>query len=286
MLLEPRLRARLERLSLGVRGRVTAQWAGRHSSTRLGESLDFADYRPYQPGDDYRRIDHNLRARLGVVMVRQFEAEQELPVDVVVDLSASMGLHGKDDTARRLAAVVTYMALAAGDRVRLWTVPGVDGRPATEGPAGRHLSSWPRMEAWLEATPVGGSGTLRHMGRRLAGSGGSVVVVSDLLMDDWSETLDRLVAAAGGLVLHVLAPEELDPSIAGDLDLIDVESGARVPVSTGEQVLNDYRRAVEEFALGASRRARRAGLDYLLVEAGHGAAERALEGLARREIVR
>lgn len=286
MLLEPRLRARLERLSLGVRGRVTAQWAGRHSSTRLGESLDFADYRPYQPGDDYRRIDHNLRARLGVVMVRQFEAEQELPVDVVVDLSASMGLHGKDDTARRLAAVVTYMALAAGDRVRLWTVPGVDGRPATEGPAGRHLSSWPRMEAWLEATPVGGSGTLRHMGRRLAGSGGSVVVVSDLLMDDWSETLDRLVAAAGGLVLHVLAPEELDPSIAGDLDLIDVESGARVPVSTGEQVLNDYRNAVEEFALGASRRARRAGLDYLLVEAGHGAAERALEGLARREIVR
>lgn len=286
MLLEPRLRARLERLSLGVRGRVTAQWAGRHSSTRLGESLDFADYRPYQPGDDYRRIDHNLRARLGVVMVRQFEAEQELPVDVVVDLSASMGLHGKDDTARRLAAVVTYMALAAGDRVRLWTVPGVDGRPATEGPAGRHLSSWPRMEAWLEATPVGGSGTLRHMGRRLAGSGGSVVVVSDLLMDDWSETLDRLVAAAGGLVLHVLAPEELDPSIAGDLDLIDVESGARVPVSTGEQVLNDYRNAVEEFALGASRRARRAGLDYLLVEAGHAAAERALEGLARREIVR
>ena len=71
MLLEPRLRARLERVALGVRGRVTAQWSGRHSSTRLGESLDFADYRPYQPGDDYRRIDHNLRARLGVVMVRQ-----------------------------------------------------------------------------------------------------------------------------------------------------------------------------------------------------------------------
>ncbi|MGH8911815.1 MAG: DUF58 domain-containing protein, partial [Acidimicrobiia bacterium] len=80
MLLEPRFRARLERLSLGVKGRVSAQWAGRHSSTRLGESLDFADYRPYQPGDDYRRIDHNLRARLGVLMIRQFEAEQELPI--------------------------------------------------------------------------------------------------------------------------------------------------------------------------------------------------------------
>ena len=65
MLLDPRLRAQLERLALGVRGRVTAQWAGRHSSTRLGESLDFADYRPYQPGDDYRRIDHNLAPAWG-----------------------------------------------------------------------------------------------------------------------------------------------------------------------------------------------------------------------------
>lgn len=286
MLLEPRFRARLERLSLGVKGRVSAQWAGRHSSTRLGESLDFADYRPYQPGDDYRRIDHNLRARLGVLMIRQFEAEQELPIEVVLDLSGSMGLHGKDDSARRLAAMVTYMGLAAGDRVRVWAVPGDNGRTEIMGPSGRHLSAWPRMEAWLEQRQTAGSGTLRHVGRRLSGSGGSVVLVSDLLMDEWSEVLDGLVATAGGLVLHLLAPEEMDPSLAGDLDLIDAESGILVPVSTTEDVLRQYRQAVEGFATEAARRSRRAGLDYLLVEAGLGAEERALEGLARREVVR
>lgn len=286
MLLEPRFRARLERLSLGVQGRVSAQWAGRHSSTRLGESLDFADYRPYQPGDDYRRIDHNLRARLRVLMIRQFEAEQELPIEVVLDLSGSMALHGKDDSARRLAAMVTYMGLAAGDRVRVWAVPGGGDRAEIMGPSGRHLSAWPRMEAWLEQRPAAGPGTLRHIGRRLSGSGGSVVLISDLLMDEWSDVLDGLVATAGGLVLHLLAPEELDPSLAGDLDLIDVESGIRVPVSTTEDILRQYRRGVEEFATGAARRSRRAGLDYLLVEAGVGAEERALEGLARREVVR
>lgn len=286
MLLEPRFRARLERLSLGVHGRVRAQWAGRHSSSRLGESLDFADYRPYQPGDDYRRIDHNLRARLGVLMIRQFEAEQELPIEVVLDLTGSMGLHGKDESARRLAAMVAYMGLAAGDRVRVWAVPGDGGRSEIMGPSGRHLSAWPRIEAWLEQRPVSGSGTLRNAGRRLAGSGGSVVLVSDLLMEEWAEVVDGLAPTAGGLVLHLLAPEELDPSLAGDLDLVDVESGLRVPVSTTEDVLAQYRRAVETFATDAARRSRRAGLDYLLVESGPGAEERALEGLARREVVR
>lgn len=286
MLLEPRLRARLERLALGVRGRVTAQWAGRHSSTRLGESLDFADYRPYQPGDDYRRIDHNLRARLGVVMVRQYEAEQELPIEVVADLSGSMSLYGKADAARRVTAMIAYLGLAAGDRVRLWSIPGDGGRSEAQGPSGRHLSVWPRLENWLEERPVAGEAGLRHVGRRLAGSGGSVVLVSDLLMAEWSEVIDGLAATAGGLVLHLLAPEELDPSLAGDLDLVDVESGQRVAVSTSEDVMRRYRRAVEDFATEASRRARRAGLDYLLVEASPGAEERALEGLARREIVR
>lgn len=286
MLLDPRFRARLEHLALGVRGRVTAQWAGRHNSTRLGESLDFADYRPYQPGDDYRRIDHNLRARLGVVMVRQYEAEQELPIEVVVDLSGSMGMYGKEDSARRLAAMVAYLGLAAGDRVRLWAIPGDHGRPEVQGPSGRHLSAWPGLEAWLEGRPVAGAGDLRRMGRRLASSGGSVVLVSDLLVPEWSEVIDGWAATAGGLVVHLLAAEELDPSLAGDLDLVDVESGERVAVSTSEAVMRAYRRTVEEFATDAARRARRAGLDYLLVEAGPGAEERALEGLARREIVR
>lgn len=286
MLLEPRFRARLERLALGVKGRVTAQWAGRHSSTRLGESLDFADYRPYQIGDDYRRIDHNLRARLGVLMIRQFEAEQELPIEVVLDLSGSMGFGGKDESARRLAAMIAYLGLAAGDRVRVWAIPGDGARSEVMGPTGRHLSAWHQIESWLESRPLAGPGTLRPVGRRLAGSGGAVVLVSDLMMPEWPDVIDGLSSAAGGLVLHVLGSDELNPTTTGDLDLIDTESGERVPVSTSESVLAEYKRRLEAFALDASRRARRAGMDYLLVEAGPNSHETALAGLARREAVR
>ena len=95
MLLPVELRGRLERLSLVARRRVRAQWAGRHGSQHKGESLDFADYREYVPGDDFRRIDHNLWARLGVLLVRRFEAEEELPVRVVLDRSRSMGFYSK-----------------------------------------------------------------------------------------------------------------------------------------------------------------------------------------------
>lgn len=285
MLLEPNLRARLERLSLRVKGRVRAQWAGRQSSTRLGESLDFADYRPYQPGDDYRRIDHNLRARLGVLMIRQFEAEQEIPTEVVVDLSGSMGLHWKDDSARRVAGMISYLGLAAGDRVRLWAVPGSGNATEDQGPSGRHLSAWPQVEGWLESRQAGGPGSLRHIGRRLGGRGGAVVLVSDLLMEGWREMLDSLAGAPGGLVLHLLAAEELDPTMAGDLELVDSETAARVPVSTSEQVLRRYREVVEDFATEAARRARRSGLDYLLVQSGPDAPERALDGLARGGVV-
>ncbi|MGH8874862.1 MAG: DUF58 domain-containing protein, partial [Acidimicrobiia bacterium] len=88
MLLSADLRERLERLALRSRFRVRGQWSGRHTSVRKGESLDFADYREYVPGDDFRRIDHHLWARLGVLLVRRFEAEEELPVKVAVDTSA------------------------------------------------------------------------------------------------------------------------------------------------------------------------------------------------------
>ena len=113
-----------------------------------------------------------------------------------------------------------------------------------------------------------------------------MVLVTDLLVEEWREVLDGLAPTAGGLVLHVLAREELYPPMAGDLDLVDSETGAKLAVSMSEDALRGYQKAVEDFALEASRRSRRAGLDYLLVEAGQGAAERALEGLARREVVR
>lgn len=289
MLLSAELRGRLERLSITTRRRVVAQWAGRHSSKHKGESLDFADYREYVPGDDFRRIDHNLWARLGVLLVRQFEAEEELPLKVVIDTSNSMGFYGKFETARILTAMISYLGLAGGDRVQLLAIPGDGDRSVRMGPSGRHLSRWPVLESWLEDLAPGGAGPLAPTLRRLAGEGpgrGSIVVISDLFSDDWRAALDGLGLSAGGVVLHVLGAEELDPDLAGDLRLADSETGREMPVSTSEDTMRRYRLALEAFATEAAGRSRRAGLDYVLVPAAEDAAEQVLAALARTEAVR
>ena len=284
MLLDAELRGRLERLSLRSRRRVTAQWSGRHSSRHKGESLDFADYREYVAGDDFRRIDHNLWARLGVLLVRQFEAEEELPLKVVIDTSASMGFYRKLDTARALGAMMAYLGLAGGDRVQLIGVPGPADRPVRLGPAGRHLSRWPQLESWLESLAAEGTMPLAPALRRLAGEGpnrGAIILISDLMTTDWRGAIDGLGVGTGGVVLHVLGQEELDPPLAGDLRLADAETGAEVPVSTSEDTMRRYRVALERFAEEAAGRARRSGLDYVLVPAIDGATDQVLAALAR-----
>lgn len=289
MLLSPDLRSRLDRLSLSTRGRVQALWAGGHASVRKGESLDFADYRPYVPGDDFRKIDHNLWARLGQVLIRQYEAEEELPLRLVLDASASMSLYGKHDTAVRLAAVVAYLTLAGGDRVQPSVTPGRDGRPVLIGPAGRHASAWPRMEQWLEALVPAGEAPLTPAVRSLIGGSptrGPVVLISDLFDDEWERALDSLSVGAGGIVLHVLGTEELEPDISGDLRLRDVETGNQIDVSTSADTLSTYRSTLETFVADAAGRARRAGLDYLLVEARPDAPDRALAALLNSGTVR
>ena len=287
MLLTAELRGRLERLSRSTRRRVIAQWSGRHASRHKGESLDFADYRPYVPGDDFRRIDHNLWARLGVLLVRQFEAEEELPLRVVIDASASMGFYRKLEVGKVLAGMVAYLGLAGGDRVQLVALYG-GPKPVTMGPAGRHLARWPMLESWLEGLSAAGGGELAPSLRRLAGEGpnrGALVVVSDLMSPDYATALDGLGVGAGGVVLHILGEEELDPGLAGDLRLTDAETKGEVAVSTSEDTMRRYRLALEAFASEVAGRSRRAGLDYVLVPAREDAAHQVLAALARAEAV-
>ncbi len=281
MLLDVDLRARLDRLAVHGRSRVRGVWSGRHRSMRMGESLDFADYREYNPGDDFRRIDYGLWARLGVVLIRLFEAEDELPMQVLVDTSASMGFDDKFVTARRLAAMVAYLGLSSGERVRLVTVPSAE-RPAVQGPWARHIGSWPRLERWLEALEAGGGTDLPGAASLLASAGahrGPVVLISDLLAPGWETAVDRLGARGGGVVLHVLGSAELEPDLTGDLTLRDSESRAEVQVSLSDAALTRYHTRTAEFVAAAEQRCLRSGMDHVLVPAVAGVEDDVLRSL-------
>ena len=257
-LLPPSLLGQLERLQLHTRRRLAGRFSGEHRSTRMGNSLDFADQREYFPGDDYRRIDYALYARTGQLFVRLFEAEDDVHVRILLDTSASMGHEGKLDQARRLAAAVGFLALTRRDVVTLHLEPA--SRPPRRF-TGRHAVT--ALFAELAALEPAGPTDLRTAaGHLLArpGPAGVTVVISDLLTPSWEAAIDRLPARGGDVsVLHVLSAEELDPTDVGDLDVVDSESGERVPVSLSVDSVRSYREVVDRWLAEAAARCRSRG---------------------------
>lgn len=260
-LLEPRLLARLERLQLGTRRRLAGLFAGEHHSTNQGSSLDFADYREYSPGDDFRRIDYHLYARLDVLLLKLFEAEEDLTLRLLVDTSASMA-GPKLHAARRAAAALGFVALVRRDVVTLHTFPLDRPAPRFAGraAAGPLFSALGRLEAAGETRFAEAAASLLAR----PGPPGLTVVISDLLTPEWSAGLTRLPSRGGDLaVVHVLDGSDLAPQLVGDFELVDRESGDRVVVSVSTADLEAYRRSAQAWADEVASRCRSARASYL-----------------------
>ena len=251
---------------------LAGQLAGEHRSPAHGSSIDFADYREYHPGDDFRRIDYALYARLDVLLVRLFDAEEDLAVRLLVDTSASMAHGGKLDQAKRVAAALGFVALVRRDPVTVASFPFEGAAPRFTGRHGvpalfDHLAG---LEAQGPTRFAEATSALLARSR----PPGISVVVSDLLTPEWETGLTRLPARGGDVVVvHVLAEDELHPDaaaeeLAGDLDLVDVETGGRVAVSLSAHHLAAYERSAQRWADGVADRCRRAGAAYVRILAG------------------
>ena len=255
--------ARLEALQLGTRRRLAGRFAGEHVSPRRGSSPDFADYRQYHPGDDFRRIDYFLYARLDVLVIKLFEAEEDLHLRLLVDASASMASGGKLDTARQVAAALGYVALIRRDTVSLHTF-GPEGRPAPRF-VGR--GGVPALFEHLGALEAGGGTPFAAAASHLLarpGPAGLTVVISDLLTPEWEAAIRRLPArGADVVVVHVLAPTELRPTLEGDVELIDCETGQRLAVSLAPETARRYQQSVDDWIAGITARCRQVGATYL-----------------------
>ena len=237
--LEPATVARLGRLRLAGRRRVEGRFAGAHASRRYGASLDFADYREYVPGDDLRRIDVHAYARLGKRLVKLYEAEDEAALRVVVDLSASMGFGRKLELARKVASALAVVATGGGDRIRLLLA----GAQVDAGPWFRGGPAMAAVDARLSDTTAAGRADLVPALQRAVGDGprGPVVLVSDLLFEDWAGAVDALgLGRADTCLVHLLARTDVEPDLDGDLRLADVETGAEVEVGLAPGTLSNY----------------------------------------------
>ena len=266
-LLPAALLGRLERFQLATRRPLAGCLAGEHRSPRYGSSLDFADYRAYHVGDDFRLIDYNLLARLNVVLIKLFEADDELDVRLLIDTSASMGSDGKLLHAQRLAAAIGFVALVRRDTVSVHTFP--HDRPAPRF-TGRQASA--QLFRHLAALTADGPTTvaqavLHHLSR--SGRPGLTVLVSDLLTPEWEHGISRLPARGGDLVVaHVLSRSELDPELYGDLEVIDRETKQRLQVSLSPEALGEYRESAAAWTDSVASHCRRLGAAYTRTLAG------------------
>jgi len=263
-LLEPSLLRRLEALALQVRRAVSGQMGGERRSRRRGQSVEFADFRNYTPGDDFRLIDWNAYARLDRFMLRLFVAEEELPLSLFLDLSGSMdwGRPNKADTARRLAGAVAYVALAALDRVRLTVF--AEG-PTSGGAPYRGRRAATELFARLQSFPTGGATNYEKLvwpiGRQRPG-------MSVLITDGLGEPgVDAALAAMQraqqeGAVLQLLAPQELTPDWSGDARLRDAETGIEREFTATPLTQRAYLNALEQRTEGIERAAHRRGLRF------------------------
>jgi len=280
-LVDARLLARLEALQLGTRRRLAGRFAGEHRSTRHGSSPDFADYRQYHPGDDFRRIDYFLYARLDILLLKLFEAEDDLHLRLLVDTSASMATGGKLEMAKRVAAALGFVALTRRDPVSVHTFPLQRAAPRFAG-----RGAVPALFAHLTALEAGGDTAFAAavsslLARR--GPAGLTVVVSDLLTAEWEDALSRLPSRGGDvMIVHVLAAEELHPTLVGDLELVDREGGGRVVVSLAADTLREYEQATAAWLDRVRGRCRQVGAAYVRILAEDDL-ETALLGAWRRE---
>jgi uncharacterized protein (DUF58 family) len=250
-LLEPEFLARLERLEIATRRLRRGVQRGERRSVRRGSSVEFADHRPYGAGDDLRFLDWNLYARLDKLMTKLFHDEEDLQIHLVLDRSASMdfGDPTKALVAKRVLAALGYVALAALNRVTLWS-PGEGADLVVKNLRGTRSAN--RLFDALERATVGGATGLDDSLRRWVNTRrprGILILASDLLHPDGSwEHLRSIVR--GGLepyCVRILTPAEEDPSIEGDLRLIDSEDESAVDITITPALLRRYHIAREDY---------------------------------------
>ncbi len=270
-LLSPGLQTLLSRARLRLNAALPSGGQGDRSSRAKGAGLEFAEHRPYQPGDDLRHVDPHLEARLGETFIRQYSVDQQLPVTIVLDTSASMGQEhpSKLDHARAVAAAISYVALAGNDRVRL--AAATDGKVLwSEWYSGPRNAE--RLFDWLSDLEAHGATSLADSARLIVPqlpATGLVLLISDWLSQDVGRLPSQL-QREGRVVLglHVFSPEEADPGLLGAgaaLRVVDSETGEEFDVATSEQALDEYRHAWQQFTSELRDQLQGQGARYLPV---------------------
>ena len=234
---------------------------------KRGAGLEFADYRSYVSGDDFRHLDWKAYLRLNKLILKLFEEREDLPIYFFVDISRSMnfGIPSKLDYARRVAAALSYISLSNLDRVNI-----VSFADTVKGqlPPQRGKARIFRIFRFLADVAIAGETDSRQSFRAYCAQTrrrGLAVVVSDLFDEHGFEGgLDVLRHFGHDVfVIQVASRDEIDPQLVGELQLVDGESLQTRNVTITPSLLDAYRAEFERYCDGIEDYCGRYQLGYI-----------------------
>lgn len=289
-LLSPELLARLERLELVTRKVLRGRLQGERRSRRKGQSVEYADFRNYVPGDDLRFMDWNLYARLDKLFLKLFLDEEDLHFFALIDTSTSMtfGQPSKLLYAKQLAAALGFVGLLRADRV---CVAPLSKRRQPSAPVLRGRGALWRLLEHLEEMPPGENVALLEGLRNFSPRGGGrglLVVLSDLLDKGGCQSALRAIQSRNmdAHVIQILSPQELRPELEGDLRLVDSEDADIAEITASRALLDRYHRTVTAFVAQTREDCLRRGIGYLLATTDVPVEQVVTGHLRRRGLVR
>jgi uncharacterized protein (DUF58 family) len=286
--------SRLDAIDVVSRKIFSGKLQGERRSRRRGQSIEFADFRPYVHGDDLRFVDWNIFGRLDRLFLKMFLEEEDLSLIIAVDTSASMRTGDPDafDYARKVAMALSYVGLVNQHRVSLVGFSAGHVERASNLRGRRKAAD---VASWLlRREPEGGSGfeeAMRLVGTSRVGRG-VMVVLSDFLFPEGFEKGLAMVAGRGFdlYALQVLAPQVVDPTreggVTGDLLLVDSETGAETEVTVTPELLRIYKDRLDRLCGSLRNYCARRDIVHMVVETSTPVETLLLEYLRRRGLLR
>jgi uncharacterized protein (DUF58 family) len=261
------LLGRLQKMRLLVKTRKRGIHKGSRQSSHFGSSLEFSDFRVYQPGDDVRQIDWNVYGRTQKHYIKRFLDEQELSIAIYLDATSSMRqIQSKWEFAKQLAALLSYVVLASEDRLIFSPVASKNLQTV------RRKGAVSSRRTYSEILQLEDN---EQTGEFIASLTNTVSKNQQLsiLITDGLEPLDRIEALLKKLsslkqevwFFQVLSRDEISPSYLGDLKLIDSESNMAVNVSMNPSIISEYEKRLMEHNKELEKLCRRFGGHYISV---------------------
>lgn len=267
--------SRLETLALNLKTDLAGYFGGKHLVKTYGQTVEFSDYREYQLGDDIRRIDWNLYSRFEKYFLKLFTDERQMQVQIFLDCSASMGKENPQKAAysAATAAALGFLAVHNMDKVSLYLMK----ENVAENPFGTIIgkNSFFRAVSVLDNMEFSDDTDIEAciMGCPNIGSNnGLTVIISDFFTEsNWKKAVDYLsYKHKQVLLVQVLAPDEVDPSYDGRVNLIDSESvdlsdTKNMKIKITPAMRKAYAEALSDFKKDIKTFSSKRGADYVSV---------------------